>query len=423
MCKEANINSVAALGGFKQGFRYTLFFLAFFMLAGCASSTITQSINAFYADRPQEAEVLLSSQGHFSKRDRLLLLMEKGMVFHHLGKYESSIIEFRKASLLMEKQEVISIIRQTSSLLTSEWITEYKGEYSERLWIHTYLMINYLMLYKYDDALVEAKQALKIFQEHPKSLKEAYFTRALIALCFDNLNEINDAYIEYKKLSTLLPEPTPAAADLYRLATELGFTDEAEWYKKYTSSAKLTLFNRETLAELVLFVGLGRSPSKVPVNIVVPPSIRFSFVRYEDRINESQQAVMLDAEKHLPITSITSDIGKVARASLDERKQRVLAKETVRVAAKEALAQTIGENSGDLAEVLVRGVLFVTEEPDTRSWQTLPARLTLLRIPLTPGRYNINIGIMGKRGRMIKTFTLSNLNVSGGQRIYRSLRY
>jgi hypothetical protein len=108
---------------------------------------------------------------------------------------------------------------------------------------------------------------------------------------------------------------------------------------------------------------------------------------------------------------------------LDERKQRVLAKETVRVAAKEALAQTIGENSGDLAEVLVRGVLFVTEEPDTRSWQTLPARLTLLRIPLTPGRYNINIGIMGKRGRMIKTFTLSNLNVSGGQRIYRSLRY
>lgn len=423
MCKEAYINEIVKSNRVKRAFRYSLFFWAFFVVAGCASSKLSQSVNTFYAGHPEKAAALLSSQGHFSKRDRLLFLMEKGMVFHHLGQYESSIREFRRASLLMDKQEAISIIRQTSSLITTEWITEYKGEYSERLWVHTYLMINYLLLYKYEDALVEAKQALHIFQEHPKSLKDAYFTRALIALCFDNLNEINDAYIEYKKLSKLLPNPTPVAFDLYRLATELGFTDEVRQYKKHTPSERLALFNSEPLAELVLFAGLGRSPSKDPVNIVVPPSVRFSFVRYENRANESQQVVMLDAEKHLPATSITSDIGKVAGASLEERKQRILAKEAARVAAKEALAQTIGENAGDLAEVLVRGVLFVTEEPDTRSWQTLPARLTLLRIPLTPGRHNISIGIMGKRGRVIKTFTFSNLNVSGGQRIYRSLRY
>jgi hypothetical protein len=423
MNKAVAINHFVTWDCFKQGFRYTLFFFVFMVLAGCATSKLDQSISAFYNNQPEKAEALLSGQGYFSKRDRLLFLMEKGMVLHHLGHYESSTKELRNASLLMEKQEAISIVRQTSSLITTEWITEYKGEYSERLWVHTYLMINYLLLHKYEDALVEAKQALRIFEEHPASFKEAYFTRALIALCFDNLNELNGAYIEYKKLSELLPDPAPVAADLYRLATELGFSDEAERYKKYAPSGKGNFFDNQPQSELVLFVGLGRSPSKVPVNIVLPPSIRFSFVRYENRTGEQLQVEMLGAEKHLPVASITSDIGKVARASLEERKRRIMAKETARVAAKEALAQTVRKNSGELAEILVRGVLFVTEEPDTRSWQTLPAFLTLLRIPLAPGRHDIDVAIMGKMGGVRKRLSFSNLNVSDGQRIFRSVRY
>ncbi len=418
-----SINQLVKSGIFKQGFRCALFFFVFMAAVGCTTGKLNQSINAFYANQPEKAEALLSGQGQFSKRDRLLFLMEKGTVLHYLGQYENSTREFRNASLLMEKQEAISIVRQTSSLVTTEWITEYKGEYSERLWVHTYLMINYLLMSQYEDALVEAKQALRIFQEHPTSLKEAYFTRALIAFCFDNLNELNGAYIEYKKLSELLPDPAPVAADLYRLAAALGFSDEAERYKSNLPSANRDLFNNEPIAELVLFVGLGRSPSKVPVNIVVPPSIRFSFVRYENRNDEHLQVVLLDAERHLPVTSITSDIGKVARATLEERKQQVLAKETARAAAKEALAQTVRKNSGELAEILVRGVLFVTEEPDTRSWRTLPARLTLLRIPLVPGKHDVAIGIMGTGGGVIKKLSFPNLKVSAGQRIYRSLRY
>jgi uncharacterized protein len=421
--KDVSINRIVRSNFSKHRFCYALVFFVFIVSAGCASSKLNQSINAFYDNQPEKAEALLSDQGNFSKKDRLLFLMEKGMVLHHLGQYEDSTRELRRASLLMEKQEAISIVRQTSSLVTTEWVTEYKGEYSERLWVHTYLMINYLLLSKNEDALVEAKQALRIFQEHPTSLKEAYFTRALIALCFDNLNELNGAYIEYKKLSELLPDPTPVAVDLYRLATTLGFSDEAEQYKQYIPAAKRDLINNEPSAELVLFVGFGRSPAKVPVNIVLPPSIRFSFVRYENRIDEQLQVVMLDAQKHLPVTSITSDIGKVAKATLEERRQRVLAKETARAAAKEALAQTVRKNSGELAEILVRGVLFVTEEPDTRSWRTLPARLTLLRMPLAPGSHDVDIGIMDKSGGVIKTISLSSLKVSSGQRIYRSLRY
>ncbi len=401
---------------------FSALLFSFFLLAGCAAGNINKARNKFYAGRTQKAAEILSEKEP-SKRDRLLFLMEKGMVFHHLGQYESSIKEFLKASNLVEQQETISLTRQTTSLVTTEWITEYKGEYSERLWIHTYLMMNYLILNKYEDALVEAKQALEILQKHSESLSGSYFTRALIALCYDNLMEFNDAYIEYKKLSELLPDLSQVATDLYRLSTALGFAEEAEYYKKFLPTKKLPQFRGEPTAELVIFSGLGRSPVKMPQNIILPPSIRFSFVKYRDRYSESEKVIFLDSTNHLPVISITSDIGKVARASLEERKAKIITKEITRVAAKEAIAQSVQKNSGDLAAAITRVILFVAEEPDTRSWQTLPTRLTLLRLPLYPGKHNISIGIIGKGGEVKKRITLPEFNISNYQRIYRSIRY
>ena len=142
--------------------------LSFFLLAGCAASNLNKARGSFYAGQPQKAVEILSEKGA-SKRDKLLFLMEKGAILHRMGQYEESIAELLNASKLIAQQEVISLSRQTASLVTSEWVTEYKGEYCERLWVHTYLMMNYLLVNKYEDALVEAKQALKIFQRHPKS--------------------------------------------------------------------------------------------------------------------------------------------------------------------------------------------------------------------------------------------------------------
>ena len=176
-------------------------------------------------------------------------------------------------------------------------------------------------------------------------------------------------------------------------------------------------------AELVIFAGLGRSPFKTPQNIILPPSIRFSFVKYTDRFSKSQDIIFLDSTDYFPAISITSNIGRVARASLEERKAKIITKEITRVAAKEALAQSVQKNSGDLAAAIVRAILFVTEEPDTRSWQTLPARLTLLRLPLYPGTYNISIGVIGNRGEILERISFPEFDISAGQRIYHSIRY
>ena len=72
-----------------------------------------------------------------------------------------------------------------------------------------------------------------------------------------------------------------------------------------------------------------------------------------------------------------------------------MAKETARVVAKEAIAHNIDD---PLAELLVRVVFLIMEEPDTRSWQTLPAYLAMIRIPLQPGPHSIVISDVSRGG-------------------------
>jgi hypothetical protein len=386
------------------------------MMVGCTAGPLRDARRDFYSNQPLKAVNALSEAEKISSRDKLLLFMEKGLILHHMGQYDESIAEFLKASELMEQQETIRVGRQAASLVTSEWITQYEGEYSERLWVHTYLMMNFLLRDKYDSALVEAKKSLKLFKKYPDALKGDYFTRALVALCYENLQQPNDAYIEYKKLAELMGNPSPVAADLYRLALRLGFNDEAEQYKKFVPGWELALLQAGQTAELVLFVSSGSGPVKVPDNIILPPSIRFSFPRYEGGARSYSSLRVLDGGRPLPIKTVRTSISGVAKASLEQRATKLIAKETARAAVKETIARSVERKNEGIVSVLVRAAFFLMEEADTRGWETLPGALELVRIPIGPGKHRIKITANGT------SMELPEINVSAGQRIYYSIR-
>lgn len=358
------------------------------VMSGCASGKLVQARNDFYSGHLDQAAAALSAEDDIAKRDRLLFYMEKGLILHHSGNFQESIDTLLQATALMKEQEVISAGEQTRSLVTSERITAYKGEYAERLLVHTYLIMNFLMIGSYEDALVEAKQALEVYETYPEACSDDYFTRALIAHCYEALGDINDAYIEYKKLAELMPDPGPVANKLCAIASRLGFKDDVEIYSQYLPETEKALVRQETPAELIVFISQGRSPEKIPHNVVVPPSIRFSFSTYKDRSGHFYSPAIFSALETGAVDMITTDVGVVLKASLRDRLASVIAKETARVAAKEAIANNIND---PLVEILVRIVFFIMEEPDTRSWETLPAYLAMIRIPLQPGRQSIQI--------------------------------
>lgn len=376
----------------RTGFAYVgtclVIWLLSAVLSGCVSGSLTRARNDFYTGHVDQAAQDLADPDDVSSRDRLLYLMDKGLILHHLGKYEESIQTLLQATHLMEEQDYISAGEQAASLVTTDWITEYKGEYAERLFVHTYLMMNYLILGKYDDALVEGKQALKVYDRYPEACKNDYFTRALIAQCFEIVGDINGAYIEYKKLANAMSDPAPVAARLYSLGMRLGFDDEVETYRQYISDCDADWQRSQNNAEIILFVNQGLSPVKIPQNIVLPPSIRFSFSTYSDRSHDYSAPEITISSEAGNVSMVTTNVGGVLRDSLNDRLAQIIVKETARVAAKEAIARSVKD---DEAEVLVRIMLFLMEQPDTRCWETLPGYLTLVRIPVAPGPHQISV--------------------------------
>lgn len=392
-CKKDS--AAAASGSFSRRVLMLLVLGCMAVGPGCASGKLSLARQEFYRGDPQQAARVLENPGGVAGRSRLLYFMEKGLILFEAGEYEQSIDALLKATALISEQQTISVSRQGGSLVTSERITVYRGEYAERLLVHTYLMMNFLLVRKVDDALVEAKQAMEVIDAHREACRRDYFSRALVAHCFEAAGEINGAYIEYKKLAGDMADPLPVAAPLYRLAVRLGFAEEAQTYAKQLMQAGRDLPQGPPEAELIVFAAQGAGPVKIPGNIVLPPSIRFSFVSYRKRSGFlAEPALGGGGLAHQ--ARITTDTAEVLERSLRERAARVFAKETARVAAKESIAANIED---PVAELLARLAFFITEEPDTRGWETLPARLTMIRTPLPPGTHRL--WVQDSRGKRI----------------------
>ena len=401
-----------AINRSQKTFCLLLLALSFFIFIGCAGAGLKKARRAFHNGDTSRAVDILSDVDD-SGLSRLVYLMEKGLLLHQAGRYEDSVRELRKASDLIREQDIISAGQQASSLVVNEWVTEYKGEYCERLWVHTYLMMNYLLLGEYESALVEAKKAQKVYDQFPEALSEEYFTRALIALCYENLNEYNDAYIAYKKLAESMTNPSIVRPDIDRLAGMLGFDDEI-------SDTPQIVYTAADSAELVLFVSLGKGPVKISGNIVLPPGIRFSFPRYKKQDEKVGRAEVFVFESRKQVISVETDVVGVAGNSLDERAKAIYLKEAARLAAKEVIIREAGKDRDNIVTVLLRLAFMLMEEPDTRSWQTLPAKLSLVKLPLEPGAHKIRVQIRGNGS--VKDIDLPEIEFYRGQRVFYSVR-
>lgn len=362
----------------------TLFILLF---AGCSSLPLQKARTAFYEGNLAEADHILRECAGISRKDRLLCYMEEGVILHYSGDYQSSAEVLLKASETIKLQEQISISEQTSAALINDRVQTYKGEYCERLWVHTFLMMNFLLQGKLESALVEGRQALEVFDAFTEPLEGDFFTRALIALCFENMNLPDDARIEYDKLSA------------------------AMGVEKFTAVS--TPSGR---GELILFIGQGRIPYKVADDVVLPPSIRLSIPRYAEAFPTSS-VVIRSAGRNIDSLAVSTHLGDVARISLDARSAAILTRQALRAGTKEAIAQEAGKES-PLVEAMARIILLLLEEADTRSWETLPGSLTLVRIELDSGIHNLEVSLENS-----DTVYLDGIEIPEGKRVYRSFRF
>lgn len=416
-----------------------------FLLTGCATyyRQNRKFQDHFTSGEYEKASEDLEKNKNLAKeKNKLLYLFEKGTVTMLMGRSEMSNNHFEEAYIFSQdyrknyKDEIIS-------LLTNPSTKPYIGEDHELVLIHYFKVLNYLKDSDLEKALVECRRinirlnAMNDRYEHKKNrYKRDAFGMNLMGIIYEASGDVNNAFIAYRNAYNTYKEdysehfetPVPAQLkkDLLRTAYEMGFYEELEFYEKEFGME----YNVETKneKELVMFWhnGLGPVKDEWSINFAIIrkqggvvlfineeyglsfaftlPSaasgenglgdlkfIRVAFPKYKERKPFYTNAELILEGNHFALEK-GEDINEIAIKTLEDRMIREFAVALLRLAIKQATEYQIRKENKGLG-VVVSVLNALSEKADTRNWQTLPHSIHYSRVPLKPGKNEIQIEI------------------------------
>ena len=436
---------------------------------------IRDSETVFYNGNHKEAARKLISYINDEGKEQLLLLMECGMMLHVSGEYETSNRVFLKAAKIADTIST-SITKQTAALLLNETMTNYKGEDFERVLVHMYLGINFLMLNNFESARVEFKKVDELLRDinvtTGKKYKQNILAKYLTAIAFELVADIdqdeNDrefAYIEYKQIHKLSPKLSFVHRDLQRLSKQLGdMEDYNKWKAKFGKKYRL---NKNT-GELIVIYHAGRGAVKVSrgsllSDVSMKNGISASFSgmplksgvtlvgvllalkiaehpipKFKKRSNNITHLVVNINGKDSGRTYMLENIENTAVKNMEDNYKRMylkvaagisvkaIASVSAALIAKKIAEQTNGGKGfagivGAIVGLGTGAALASQIKPDLRCWHTLPANMQIGRIFLSPGKYNVTIKFMNKKSGVEKTEETS-IEIAKGKKTFLNYR-
>ncbi len=340
--------------------------------------------------------------------ERFMLHYYKALNYLYLGKTDDAVVEARRINLSTQAQEdkfkpgAKRYTKDAFALNVQGMLYEAAG------------MIN--------DAFIAYRNAADIYLTEPNNI---YYGVAL---------------------------PTQLKQDVLRTASQMGFNDQLDFYEKKFNAVYKKTDSSAAGGELVVFFERGMAPAKTEQNFILTQSgdgsgiflftgpygsfdipfdfsaanlsrsstslrnfitVRVAIPIYEPRsYHFAQGNVLLDSSSYR--SESAEDINTIAPEILKERivKEvsnallRQVVKMGVERGASEAARAVAKNNSKEKDEAkkerdaeaaaLVTGMLVnvfntVTEKADTRNWQSLPASIQYVRIPLKKGSNDIRL--------------------------------
>lgn len=314
-------------------------------LVGCATQALNTARRDFYQGRFESANQALDRKA--PKRDRVLFLMERGMIRLFLGDYPSSARDFVDAYDRLVELQTYSLSAGGASLVVNDTVQDFRGFPYERTLLHAFTALDHFALSHWENAAVEARRMIESLTteqrgEYPDDAYSHYLAGAALELIGDTSN----ARLQYQKAGELAPN-AKIDPDTGRLGDD--------------GAAK-------TGAELLCFVLMGHAPRT--------DNIQLSHL--------GLYAEIYAGDKRLGRSYELTDVADLASTSVQKDAARQIAKTVTRIAAKEALAMQI-EKDNELLGELTRFVLIgLLERPDLRRWETLPRHLHVARVPCPP---------------------------------------
>ena len=413
------------------------------MLSGCAShSDKTKEIrSALDAGNPRAALSLLNEQlDTKSERelpedtggDKSLFLLDRAMVLQQLQIYKLSS---RDLEVSDKQVEMLDFTRNAghdiAKYLFSDDVGPYKAPPYEKLMINTMNMVNYLALGDLQGARVEARRLSvmqKYFKDHDPENALTAPGSYLAGFTFEKSGQLDEAlryydealqYGDYKSLAEPIRRLLPRSGySSPRLKKAAGTGEGAQ--------APAAAANDADQGELLVIVSYGRVPAKIARRI--PIGLALTYASGAISPNDAAQANSLAAQglvtwvnfpelgrahgqydipwfrldgKELPLEGIVA-VDQEAKRAWDQGKGTIVASAITRMIARivagkgvEAAAGKDHPIAGLLLGLATQATLTAADTPDTRSWETLPARMSFWRVMLPPGTRTVQLRARG----------------------------
>jgi hypothetical protein len=398
----------------------------------------------------QKANEILDKNKYIQKKkNRLLFLLDKGVTLQMMGKYEESN-EFLEQAYIFIDDFQRNVGREAMSVVTNEMMRDYEGEDFEKIFLHYYKALNYIMLNQLEEAMVEARRInIKLNEINDKykgenKYKRDAFAHVLIGLLYEASGDNNNAFIAYRNAYEIYQEdyskffamsaPKQLKIDLIRSAAKSGIAESQEFYEKEFNLSYEDMPKANKEAILFWHNGLGPVKDEWSIFFTVIKGqgglvmfenkelglnfsfymrsdneksslgdlkvVRVAFPKYEVRKEVFTRGSAQYEGKEYTF-ELLENINEIALKSLRDRMVRELSKTLLRVALKQAAEQAARtQNEGVGAAVSVFNA--ATEKADTRNWQTLPARINYTRIPVKSDTMRFDILTYRGNSKMIE---------------------
>ncbi|QSX33067.1 hypothetical protein JYB87_15230 [Shewanella avicenniae] len=401
-------------------------------LSGCAYHGVLTSYPASIAplktglDSSAPAVLPDTFKQGLQSADQLLYAEEAGRVAQIQGDFDGSINYFKQAIARYEKLDERALVSlsnvgaNSSSYFVNDKVIPYEGNSSERIMLHQYQALNYLMLNQLSAAQVELrktnelqtlqqqaledddKKAQKLASgevsaqvEQLKALGDTPLNPAgyyLTGLLHELFNEPNDAYIDYRKAAELAPNNPALQHNLLRLAKLLSMPQLEEFSARWGEPN----LPKQGQGRIVIISERGFVASKMAVDLTLPIDgklMSIALPSYQGLPSLTPLPQVNLGDNSMPFAEL-SNISSIAAAELSAELPSIYWRQAARLATKTSMVnQTERDTPASLlGNVLLQAYNVLTEQADLRSWLTLPAQVDLLDNFIQQGQYQLHYG-------------------------------
>jgi len=355
-------------------------------------------------------------------QNQLLQNSELGLAYYFKNSYSKSNQNFDKAIDIYRSNE-----NKPTIALSNIVRNEYQGEGFDKVFLHNYKAINYLMLGDAESARVEAKNSNLVQQQEKQKLYK--FKE-------QNSNKNTHLVSRYDKLfDSVNPQHHPYQNPFAYYISALGYVEEGDYDNALVDirnairfspnnellNHKLTIYQKhKSNPSVELFFDIGQSPLKSQVRLKMDMGDgkeRMAYLpSYSLEISDIDYIKVIDSQgREVARSSLLSDINAIKINEFRKKLPAILS-----ILTKEATismgSEALDGKSKLLATIFKTGSALYGQN-DISTWALLPEKI--LVVSFEPNDKSYQMVVVDKQGQPIKQYPLEIAKSAKTKNTYR----